>query len=99
MRVVLVLALGLSGCALAPQALRLEADHVSHLTQHAPLTDHPTNYGYDSVNVVAHWTHSHWYLDVSEGAVLEACDADYCGALAGPREVFTARAGYEFPLR
>ena len=31
--------------------LSLYGEHVSHLTQHAPFAAHPTNYGYNTVNL------------------------------------------------
>ena len=36
-------AIQLSACAaLVPNSVRPEFEHMSHMTQHAPFTDHPT---------------------------------------------------------
>jgi hypothetical protein len=87
----------LAGCAsvdLRPESISLETEHVSHATQHEPFTSHPTSYGINTVDVMARWEPTrNTYVEVSEGAVLEHCVNDWCGSLAGPREVFTARAG------
>lgn len=99
----IVLALALSGCALEPNAVRFEAEHVSHVSQHFG-TD-TTNYGFDAISVVAHWQISHAYLDISEGInVSPEFDGNRVvgpvyGSLAGPRETFQARAGWEIPLK
>lgn len=87
-------ALYLSACAIAPQLVTVEADHVSHLTQHQPFTGHPTNFGFDSVSLIARWRRGRVYGEVSEGVVLEGKDGDCYGGLWGPREVFGARVGY-----
>lgn len=85
----------LSGCsALRPHSVLIEADHVSHISQH--FGPNPTNYGFDSINVGLKWTPTkHTYFEILEGAVLEKKDGEAYGALAGPREVFTAKAGIE----
>lgn len=93
----------LSGCALEPNAVRFEAEHVSHISQH--FGPNPTEYGFDAISLVAHWQYAHAYLDVSEGInVSPEFDGNRVvgpvyGSLAGPRETFQARAGYEFKLR
>ena len=95
--------LALAGCAsVEPTSVRVYAEHVSHLTQHEPFTDAPTAYADNLLNVEAHWQHRGAFLDVAEGVSLQGRDThvpwqEY-GALIGPREVFTARAGYEFEV-
>lgn len=93
--------LALTGCALEPNAIRFEGEHVSHVSQH--FGDHPTGYGFDAISLVAHWQAGHAYLDVSEGINVSPAMKDVIGPvygdLAGPRETFQARAGYEFPLK
>lgn len=97
---VILVALALSGCAVAPDRLSLEVDHTSHLSQHF---GDATHYGFDAAMVVAHWQVKRAYLDVGEGAVLDSCASipysdsakvlPECGGLDGPRELFTARVG------
>jgi hypothetical protein len=92
--------LALSGCVLAPDSVRPELEHLSHLTQHEPFTDHPTDYGANTVNLIAHWDlPARAYLEVGEGYDLSrhypqtrtAGASD--GEIIGPREEFTARFG------
>lgn len=94
-------ALCLTGCALEPNAVRFEAEHVSHISQH--FGPNPTEYGFDAVSIVAHWQYSHVYLDVSDGInvspALKGVVGPVYGALGGPRETFQARAGYEIALK
>lgn len=102
---VILISLLMAGCeAMVPNVLRPEIEHVSHLTQHAPFTSSPDNYGYDQVSITARWnTTEHTILEVSEGINLDRYfnnpPAYGYGALCGPREIFTARFGYEFKLK
>jgi hypothetical protein len=93
----------LAGCAaLVPVGVPIELDHTSHLTQHAPFTDTPTRYGYNAVAVGLHWQPAERLSVVAtEGWNLSPSypQAQLCGALKGPREVFQARITYEVPLR
>lgn len=87
----------LSGCAiLQPTQVELVADHVSHLSQH--FGPDPTCLGYNALGVAAHWTAGRASLDVSEtfnpGRVNYLEHSVAYGALAGPREVFSARVGF-----
>lgn len=88
-----------SGCALEPNSIRPEIEHVSHAFQHEPFTSHPTNYGYTQLSLVAHWEVRHAYVELGEGYNLDSADGNACGALYGGHEVFTARAGYIFNLK
>lgn len=90
------------GCAaIEPNSVRIYGEHVSHASQH--FGSDPTSYGYDSLNLELHYQHRGLFLDVAEGIVLNSKDTkvsgDCYGGLWGPREVFTARAGYEFPFK
>jgi hypothetical protein len=93
----------LSGCAtLEPNAINVEGEHLSHLTQHRPFTDHPTDYGANELGVIAHWNlGSHAYADVGEGYNFShnwpAINSH--GEIVGPREQFTARIGWTFRVR
>jgi hypothetical protein len=92
--------LALAGCALAPNSIRPEFEHLSHLTQHFHSDGYP-NYGADMVNVIAHWDIAHAYIEVGEGINLDRhyCDTNSIGEIQGPREQFTARIGYVFQVR
>jgi hypothetical protein len=83
-----------SGCAaLEPRTVAMELEHVSHATQHEPFTSHPTGYGFAAANVTARWEYQRAYVELSEGAVLEKCQRNWCGSLKGPREIFNGRVG------
>lgn len=98
---ILLAALALTGCALEPNSLRVEAEHVSHVSQH--FGPDPTNLGFNAVMLEAHWQQGHAFLDVSEGINisprLDSVVGPVYGALAGPREIFQAKAGWEIPLK
>ena len=97
----------LSGCStlrtLEPDTLPVELTHVSHLTQH--FGANPTNYGYDALSIGAKWKPlKNLSISVSEGVILESRQTNtvgeqWCGALYGPREVFTGKIAYEIPLK
>jgi hypothetical protein len=92
----LALAFLLTGCALAPNSVRPEFDHLSHLTQHEPFTSHPTNDGADIAFLLAHWDLKRAYLEIGEGYSLNHGSPEPgvgYGEIGGPREQFTARFG------
>jgi hypothetical protein len=92
----------LSGCALAPDIVRPEIEHMSHTTQHEPFTSHPTRYGTNLAGVTAQWNISRrWQIEVNESVALpgDAHAGNYYGEIAGPRESFSARVGYNFEVR
>jgi hypothetical protein len=90
-----------TGCAsLLPNSIGPEFAHSSHISQHQPFTSHPTNIAYETVGVTARWhTSSGFYLDVSEAYNMAPKDGQVCAGMCGPREIFTARAGYAFQVR
>lgn len=91
-----------TGCALLPNTVSPVIEHVSHLTQHAPFTSHPTDYGYNQVALQAHWNVTrNTFVEVSEGYNLGTLNThgQACGALYGGREVFTAKIGYTFHVK
>ena len=96
-------ALSLSGCALEPTHVAAYAEHVSHVTQH--FQAQPTNFGYQSINVSARWQSTRGpFLELSEGYNFTRAWKGYgkvcgAGALEGPAEVFTARAGWQWNLK
>ena len=96
-------ALSLCACAtITPNDIRLEAEHLSHATQHEPFTDHPTNYGANLINAIAHWDVGRCgYVELGEGYNFSHSwpDINAHGEIIGPREEFTARAGLRFRLK
>jgi len=84
-------ALSVAGCALAPSRASLEIEHTSHILQH--FGPHPTNYGFQSVGLAAHWRLSRRvYLDLSDGIAFGSCSRGF-----GDRsDLFQARAGWIF---
>lgn len=83
----------LSGCALLPDSVRPEIEHLSHVTQHEPFTDHPTEYGANLANLLLHWDLPHAYIELGEGYSLAPRSE-----IMGPREQFSARIGLVIPL-
>lgn len=86
----------LQGCAVLPNTVGPELEHMSHATQHEPFTSHPTNYGSEILNFTAEWARDDGTgprLDISEGAVIGPDE------IAGPREQFSARFGWRFRIR
>ncbi len=101
-------AAAISGCAaLVPNTITPEVQHGSELFQHQPFTSHPTNYGYEVVDVCAQWNVRHAFVAISEGYNLSPDRVRWPdgtvaarGALIGAsREVFTARVGYTFVIK
>lgn len=86
-----------AGCALQPDHLGIEAQHVSHVSQH--FGSNPTNFGYATIGLDVRWENSRASFDINEGVILEGCQRyigalgviPECGSLAGPRETFNAR--------
>lgn len=96
--ILLLALLPLAGCAalrpVEPDSASVVLTHVSHISQHAPLShwvgSPTTNYGYQVASLEARWTHGQWWWSVSDGYLLPG------GWLPGPREVFSAQVGYTF---
>jgi len=95
----------LPGCALMPDAIIPEVEHMSHLTQHRPFTSAPQNYNAEILNIAAAWRAQGWEFEVAEGVCLNPMYASTtvreasCGELFGPnREQFTARIRYVIPI-
>jgi hypothetical protein len=93
----------LPGCALIPNSVRPEIEHMSHLTQHEPCTSHPTNYGANIASIMLHWDTPHSYLEIGEGINLGRAwhggKVNGYDEIEGPREQFTARVGLIIPIR
>lgn len=100
--VVLSLALGLTGCALAPNTVRVQGDHLSHIGQHFGASR--TNFGAEYAEVIARWQFKGAYVDVGQGynlssgvGVVEGLSCP--GGICGPRELTTVAVGYEWRIK
>jgi hypothetical protein len=93
----------LSACAVLPDTVTPTLEHMSHATQHAPFTAHPTEYGANIAQLEAGWTLApHLTLTLAEGIALDRRypGTPSTGELMGPnREQFTGRIGYTFNIR
>lgn len=88
----------LCGCAAVPNAVRLQAEHVSHASQH--IDGSGGHIGAELVGIQAHWQWGHWFANAEESYNLSPADRYECtGGICGNREVFQAQAGYEFRLK
>jgi hypothetical protein len=98
-RLLLTLPLLLTGCALVPNSIRPEIEHMTHISQPEPLT-HP-KYAADIASVALHWDlPKHFTLELAEGVVIEPRSSPISfGEIVGPREQFTMRIGYVFTLK
>lgn len=86
------------GCAVLPNTVRLQAEHVSHISQHIDGSD--GHMGADLVGVVAHWQVKGWFVNAEEAYNFSPADGHPCdGGICGNREVFQAQAGYEWKLK
>ena len=106
--IALIAALSATACAgaryIIPNTVTPEFEHMSHITQHEPCTDHPTKYGADLANVVLRWDVTrHVKFELAEGISLDRHWVDTHesgnGEIIGPREQFTMRIGYSFTTR
>jgi hypothetical protein len=92
----------LSGCALAPNTVRSELAHQSHIGQH--FGGDRTNFGAQYAEVIARWKFRGAYVDVGQGYNLSsgmgAVMGDSCpGGICGPRELTTVAVGYEWRVK
>ena len=86
----------LAGCAalhrIEPDSAGVELTHVSHISQHAPIShwlgEPTTNFGYQTASLAARWRRGRWWWSVGDGVQLPG------GDLSGPHEVFDAQVGY-----
>ena len=93
----LAILLTLPGCALMPNTVRVETEHVSHLSAGWPIEKQGrTEDGFSMVSIIGRWQMRGAYLEIGEGVNLEGRNG---GGFYGPAEVFTARMGYEFRVR
>lgn len=98
MKFLVLLPLALTGCCLAPNTVRLQAEHVSHASQHFDGTGQ--HMGAELVGVVAHWQTGGWFVNAEEAVNVSPADRQRCiGGICGEREVFEAQVGYEWRLK
>ena len=103
MRRALILAaalMPLAGCAylrrVEPDSASVVITHVSHISQHPPLStwvgEPSTDYGYQTASLAISWysRSRRWRFSMSDGYLLPS------GYLPGPHEVFSASVGYTF---
>lgn len=96
--VIILLPVLLTSCALAPNTVRTEITHLSHLSQH--FGSHRTNFGAQYAQVVAQWRWRGLYAEIGEGYNISPARGDDCaGAICGPRELSTATVGYVFEVK
>ena len=90
--------LALTGCCLAPNTVRLQAEHISHASQHMDGTH--GHIGAELVGLVAHWQTRGWFFNAEEAYNVSPADGHRCiGGICGEREVFEAQAGYEWRVK
>jgi len=108
-------ALPLTACCLAPNTVRTDVTHMSHVSQH--FGSNTTNYGTQIIGATAQWrTQSGWFAELGEhynigksgsyhswtdaGGQLEWTDSRSCpGSICGPREITTVSVGYIWQVR
>lgn len=77
-----------------------EAEHMSHLTQHAPFTSSPTDYGANMLGLGLDISFKRLDVQVVESYNLSHHwnSIDSNGEICGPREQFSVRVQYKFVL-
>jgi len=86
-----VAVLSLCGCAsLAPDAVRVEWEHISHPLAGPPFGPTTEEDCLDQLNVALHWQNGAWFVESGLGYKL--ADA----GMYGPKLTFTSRVGREF---
>ena len=89
----------LCGCAIAPDSVRPEIQHMSHLTEH--FGRNQSEYAVNMVNAVAHWDlKPHAYFEIAEGYNISPHWTQYnsFGEIVGSREETSVRIGYVFEI-
>lgn len=93
----------IDGCAVLPDSVRPELSHMSHLSQHRPCTDSPTNYGSNLASIALHWNlPARAYIELVEGLDLDKhwtnVGTEGNGEIVGPREQTSIRLGWVFTV-
>lgn len=82
---------------LIPNVLTIEVSHESHASVGAPFTScNRCEDGLTTVSAIAGWKVGGAYLQIGEGVNIDGRNG---GGFYGPKEVFTARVGYQFKLK
>jgi hypothetical protein len=95
----------LSGCAaMIPNTVTPEFVHESHASQHRPFAETPTNYGAELVDIAIGWNiPNNVHVELAEGISLDkhygTAPYQAYGEIAGPREQFIGRIGYQFKVK
>lgn len=92
----------LAGCALSPNTVRVQGEHMSHIGQH--FGGNQSHFGAEYAEVIARWQIHGAYVDVGQGYNLSSgigvVAGDACaGGICGPRELTTVAVGYEWRLK
>ena len=92
----------LTGCAVAPDYVRPELYHDSHITQHPPFTATNGHVGSSGVGITAEWQINRLQIELNESVNLcrgwTMNGVNGYGETQGPREEFSARIGYNFKV-
>jgi hypothetical protein len=89
-KIIIAVILGtLSGCSILPDSIPVEAQHLSHVTQH--FGSHPTNYGTNVLFIGAKWEHGPVTFEVKDGYSTNLYDHRH--------EMFESSIKYEFRIR
>ncbi len=98
--IILAALLPLAGCTtlrrVEPDSAGVILTHVSHISQHPPLStwvgERSTDFGYQTASLAVSWYSRarRWRFSMSDGYLLPA------GWLPGPHEVFSASLSYTF---
>jgi hypothetical protein len=100
MRIFSALFVLLTGCALAPDSVRPELEHMSHLSEH--FGSNQQEYAVNIVNAIAHWDLTkRAYFEIAEGYNISPHWIQYnsFGEIVGNnREETSVRVGYVFEI-
>jgi hypothetical protein len=94
----------MAGCALVPDYVAPELEHISHATQHEPFVpkSEATRYGANIASVVVGYKLPHnLNVELAEGVSLDRhyTGSGQWGEIEGPREQFTARIRYMIQVK
>lgn len=79
----------LSGCAVMPDSIPVEVQHLSHVSQH--FGRNPTNFGFEAVFIGAKWDRGPVQFEIKDGYSKELYDNKH--------EIFEASIKYEIRVR
>jgi len=92
----------LSSCAALPNTITPQLTHESHIMQHEPFTNQPTDYGANILETEARWNlPRNFTLSVADGVNLSQQYPQMPGygeIMGRTRETFRASFGYSFVI-